>query len=79
MNRDALISIVERLFAAEGSDDELRTMRRTLQEELPESSIMELIYYPDVERSPIEVVEEALRRTALPRIALTAPGTTNAV
>lgn len=62
MNRSDMIALVERLAAADGTEEELDGILDQLVNSAPNSMISDLIYYPDAERDPEQIVDEALRR-----------------
>ena len=64
MTRQDMIDAVERLFYADGSEDELHILRQKLKEIVPHGNISDLIFYPEVELTAEQTVDEALWREA---------------
>ncbi len=55
-----MIKAVERLFAADGTEEELNQLVCQLDLAAPNSTISNLIYYPDKDRTAEEIVDLAL-------------------
>ncbi len=62
MNRLEMVNAVKRLNIADGTEAELDLILHHLVNAAPNSAISDLIYYPDAERTPEQIVDEALRR-----------------
>lgn len=62
MKRLEIISKVKRLMMAEGAESELDALLCELMQALPHGNISDLIFHPDKERTPEEIVEEAMQR-----------------
>jgi hypothetical protein len=60
MSWSEMVANVERLLIADGSETELDALLTQLQKVLPNSGILDLIYYPDKPRSAEDIVNEAI-------------------
>jgi len=62
MTRAELIQAVVKLTTGRATDDELDALPLALDRAAPGSRITDLIYYPDRDRTPEEIVDLALSR-----------------
>ena len=62
MNRTEMIQAVRKLMTGDCSDHELDSLPLELDRLAPGSRITDLIFYPDKERTPEQIVDEALAR-----------------
>lgn len=62
LTRREMTHAVECVFAVGGSENELQAIWKCLEESLPHPGIIDLIYYPDQDPTPEEMVDEAIRR-----------------
>jgi hypothetical protein len=62
MTRDEMVRAVSKLMTGDASDAELDSLPLELDRAAPGSRITDLIYYPEVERTPEQIVDEALAR-----------------
>lgn len=62
MNRSEMIGAVKRLFVSDCSEEELDLLLGNLVKTTPHAGISDMIFYPDEERTPEQIVDEALRR-----------------
>lgn len=62
MKRLEIVSRVERLLMAKGTENELAALLSEITQALPYGNMSDLIFYPDKERSAEEIVEEAVQR-----------------
>ncbi|MBB4637812.1 bacteriocin immunity protein [Longimicrobium terrae] len=60
LTRAELVELVVRLQKGEGSDDEASSMLETLEENLPDPNLSDLIFYPEREMTADEIVDRAL-------------------
>jgi len=60
LNRLEMIEAVRRLFVADGTEEELHQLLGQLDLAAPYSNISDLIYYPDQNRTPEQIVDVAL-------------------
>jgi hypothetical protein len=57
---DEMIELVRKLMNAEGTEEELDMWEDTLEKNLNYPELAALIYYPDREMTPEEIVKQAL-------------------
>ncbi len=62
MTRSEMIDAARKVFAMDGTEDEINVLVYNLKLSAPHSKISDMIFYPDVERDAEQVVDEALRR-----------------
>lgn len=62
MTRSEMIDAVKRVFDMEESEEEIDVLVSRLKSEVPHAKISDMIFWPDVERTPEQIVDEALRR-----------------
>ena len=67
MTRDEAIRLVERIIKCEGSDAEQDRMLLSLEELFPNSDVSDMIFWEKVDRTAVEIVDEAIRRDLLVR------------
>ncbi|RAV17837.1 bacteriocin immunity protein [Paenibacillus contaminans] len=60
LSRSELISIVEKIMQAEGTEEELDELLDVLGKNVPHPEVSNLIFWNDQELSAEEVVDEAL-------------------
>lgn len=59
MNREELIALVEDIIACKGSDSEINEMLNVFASKVPHPAAPDLIYYPQAEMTPEEIVDSA--------------------
>ena len=62
MTKAEMLDAVRRVQAVDGTDEEIDALVFRLRSALPHAGGSDMIFYPDAERSPEQVVEGALRR-----------------
>ena len=62
MSRSEMVELATKVFNIDGSDDEIDAALFRLKSMVPHGNISDLIFYPDAERTPEQIVDEALRR-----------------
>jgi hypothetical protein len=55
-----MVANVKRLLTADGTEAELDALLAQLMEALPDGGILDLIYYPDKERTAEDIVNAAI-------------------
>ena len=60
MTRASLVKLVEKLQSGEGTDEEISEWLDLLMDNVPDPSVSNLIFYPEVVLSADEVVDTAL-------------------
>jgi hypothetical protein len=60
LSREELITLVDKLLRAEGSEEEQAQWLRTVEENVPHPEVSDLIYHPEVPLTSTEIVEIAL-------------------
>lgn len=65
LSRAELIEVVRLLLTAEGSEQELDELENLLQRSVPHPEVSDLLYYPDCEMTPEEIVDRALAYSAI--------------
>lgn len=62
MTRSEMIRAVHKLMEGDASDDELDSLPLEIDRAAPGARITDMIYYPDKDRTPEQIVDEALAR-----------------
>ncbi len=70
MDRTEMIAAVERLFSADGTEAELDGLLDRLDRATPGGGISDLIYHFNQKRTPEQIVDMALARSAAEVIRL---------
>jgi len=60
LSRQKLIELVENIVNADGSEEEIDDWITMVDENVPHPNISDLIFYPDEELTPEEIVDKAM-------------------
>lgn len=60
LTRDQLIELVKKIVQAEGTEEEIDLLIETLEANVPHPEVSDLIFYPEEEMTPEEIVDKAL-------------------
>ncbi|MCM3291564.1 hypothetical protein M3661_15650 [Paenibacillus sp. MER 180] len=61
LSRDELINLVREIMECEGSEHEIDEMMNLLESNVPDPQVSDLIFWSDIEYSPEEIVDKAMR------------------
>ncbi|OBY77696.1 hypothetical protein BBG47_20305 [Paenibacillus sp. KS1] len=61
LSRDELINLVRKIMECEGSEHEIDEMMNLLESNVPDPQVSDLIFWSDIEYSPEEIVDKAMR------------------
>ena len=73
MTREEMIAAVEKITKVDGPDEVLIPLLLELEDALPNADVWRLMYRSRVKRTSVEIVDEALRLVAIPKLQLAAP------
>jgi hypothetical protein len=60
LSRKELINLVQKIMNCEGTEQEIDKWLEIAQDSVPHPNLSDLIFYPDRERTPEEIIEIAL-------------------
>lgn len=60
LNKEELIELVKKIINSEGSEEEINNWIDILEQNVPDPEISDLIFYPEKEMTPEEIIEKAL-------------------
>lgn len=60
LTKEELVQLVRKIANCEGTEEEIEEWMDILEENVPHPEISDLIFYPDEEMTPEEIVEKAL-------------------
>lgn len=58
--RGELIALVHRIVAGDGSEDQINEWIRTIERNVPDPNVSDLVFYPEKPMTPEEIVDKAL-------------------
>lgn len=60
ITKEELVELVRKIVGALGTEEEIDGWINVLEENVPDPEVSDLIFYPDKEMTPEEVIERAL-------------------
>jgi len=66
LHKQALIELVRKIINVEGSEEEVDQWLELLERNVPHPEVSDLIFYPEEESTPEQIVEKALSYKPLP-------------